>query len=221
MPPRVRFHSTAAASITARTAPPGGPTDTAAKPRPRTFTARPRSINLRASVLLVAMLVLAGCSSAISSSSSNPQTQNGAAELLPTQANHLTLRFENSSAYSLLFMDVDARKSICIASVEPSDIQLYESQIGKVDIIGDDQGSCKDGTREVHFSTALVQIGGGRTWKGDLDVRYDPQLSAWEGRLYEGDHNVDLCTDPPGFLQGTRLEENELISFHFCKRRHQ
>lgn len=117
-------------------------------------------------------------------------------------------------------MDVDGRKSICIASVEPADIHLYENETEKVDITGDDQGDCKNGTREVDFSMALVQIGGGRVWKGDLHVRYDRQLSAWEGRLSTGDHNVDLCTDPPGFMQETPLGENELIGFHFCKRRH-
>lgn len=174
---------------------------------------------MRASLFLAAGLLLAACSSSIPSSSGNLQTSH-AAELPAADPNHLALQFENSSAYSLLFMDVDSRRSTCIVSVEPPDIHLYERRTEKVDIKGDDQGDCRDAMREVHFSTALVQIGGGRAWKGDLHVRYDPRLSAWEGKLYAGDHDVELCTDPPGFTQGVQLEENELIGFHFCKRSH-
>lgn len=174
---------------------------------------------MRASLILVSGLILAACSSSIPSSVGTPQISNVGADLRPADSNHITLQFENSSAYSLLFMDVDEHQSVCITSVDPSHLHLYENQIERVDIKGDNQGACRDGTREVHFLTALIQIGGGRTWKGDFHVRYDPQLSAWVGKLDAGDHNVDLCTDPPGFKQGADLGDNELIGFHFCKRR--
>lgn len=157
-----------------------------------------------------------------SPTSINPQSPNVAAALTRANPNDLTLTFQNDSIASALFMDVDSRNPVCIKSVEPADIQLLENQTAKVDIKTDDQGACKDGTREVHFMTALVQIGGIPVWRGDLQVRYDPQRSEWTGKLDAGIHNVDLCTDPVGLGRGQelQLEDKELIGFHFCRRKH-
>lgn len=172
---------------------------------------------MRALLFLAAGLVLAACSSSIPSSIGNPQTPGTTVQLPPVDPNHLTLQFENISPYSLLTMYADPQKFTCVTSVEPDFINLYDRQTEKVDIKGDNQGGCKDGERDVHFSTALVQIGGGRIWRGDLHVQYNPHLSAWVAKLYPGDRNVDLCTSPGGFMQGVHVEDNELIEFYFCK----
>lgn len=180
----------------------------------------PKECNLRASFVLVAAFILSACSSSMPATSTSPQAPGTAAALSRANPNDLTLRFKNESAYSLLFMDVDPRKSVCITSAEPADIQMFENQTEKVDIKGDNEGACKDGTREVHFLTALVQIGGGRVSTGDVHVQYDPQESVWKAKLNAGDHNVDLCTDPPGLIHGIQVGENDLLSFHFCRRKH-
>lgn len=176
---------------------------------------------MRTSLSVVSALLLAACSSSTASTSINPQMPNVAAALHRANPNELSLTFQNDSIASVLFMDADSRNPVCIQSVEPADIQLLENQTAKVDIKGDDQGGCKGGSREVHFLTGLVQIGGIPVWQGALIVKYDPQRSEWTGKLEAGGHNVDLCTDPPGFARGQelKLDENELIGFHFCKRR--
>lgn len=172
---------------------------------------------MRASLILVAVLYLTACSSSIPPSIGNPQTPNTIVRLPAVDPNHITLQFENIAPFSLLSMYADPLKFKCITSVEPDFITLYDSQNEKVDIKGDNQGGCEGGFREVHLLTALVEVNGFRVWKGELHVQYNPQLSAWAAKLYPGDHNTDLCTEPGGLGQGARLEDNELIKFYFCR----
>lgn len=184
--------------------------------QPQGFARALGVLPLRALFFLVAALSLAACSSSIPPSIGNSQALNNTVRLPSVDPNHLTLQFEDIAPNSLLSMYADPLKLKCITSVEPDFIHLFDGQDQKVDIKGDNQGGCEGGFREVHFATGLVEVSGFRIWRGDLHLQYNPQLAAWVAKLYPGDHNTDLCTEPRGFSEGTHVKDDELIKIFFC-----
>lgn len=170
---------------------------------------------LRASLFLVAGLALAACSSAIPSSSANPQTPNLShrSPLGSLSDDHITLQFENIAPDSDLHVNVV--NSWCIGSVTPDKIHLRDRETATVDIKGESQGDCKE------FNALMFSVdfrgspyGPLRLWFGELAVgRLLPQ--PWTGQLL-GAGYPNLCTDPPGFAERTELHDKELIKFYFC-----
>lgn len=170
---------------------------------------------MRASVFIVAALLLAACSSSGASSNANPQTANATNRLRPNTAtgDTLTLRFLQISPRH--FLDGNPLKMTCVTSATPKFFSLADQVEAKVEIVGDNQGQCKDAGREVDFNLRYLTVHDTPAWLGDLDVSYSPK-AGWtaemKGFSFGG---LELCSTP---VLTTRviLSDNELIRFGPC-----
>lgn len=171
---------------------------------------------MRALFFLVAGLALAACSSpSMPAPSSYSQALNIAHRSTPANAggDHLTLRFENGNRdFANLTIDAFSGSFKCIASVTPEYIYMEAGQSDKLDIQANTDGACKGAAREVDFSlTDTTYHKHGAGW---LEVRYSPQ-SGWTGKIIREFHD-EFCAHPPGFREGAKLKDNELIKIFFC-----
>lgn len=169
---------------------------------------------MRASLVFVAGLLLAGCSSS-SLPSSNPQLANASKQksLASPSGDRLRLRFENGNkGFTNLYMYAFNSSFKCIASVTPEDIFLEGGQTSNFDIQAKTDGACKDADRAVDF--AMTDVTYTKDFAGDLEVRYSPQ-SGWRAKI-KREFGSEPCTQPSGFREGVALKDNELIKIYFC-----
>lgn len=172
---------------------------------------------MRVALFIMAGAVLAACSSSVPSPSANPQTPNALSRSPRTDppANHLTLVFKDAENYGLLRMN--ALPFSCIASVAPTTINLNPSKSRTVAIDAKVSDECAHKTAEVDFEITFQQVTIHQTWKGALDIWYDPEKSEWTAKTRgERQGGLELCTVPPGFHDGVRLQDNEQIDFSLC-----
>lgn len=167
---------------------------------------------MRASLFLVAGLVLAACSSSTPSPSVNPQTPSALNRLSPADEFHLALRFKNITPNSTLHFD--AGDFECTAA-QPEKIDLKGDQTATVVITAHDKGHlCFDRDHYLYFYMDFR--GEKRSFDGYLTVYSTPPDYDWRARLNRGAREHGLCTIPDGFDHGRQIHEDELIEFSLC-----
>jgi hypothetical protein len=152
---------------------------------------------MRASLFLVAGLVLAACSS----SSNNPPTSSAPGD-------HLTLDFKNASGSDLVRLSSDAYK--CITSATPPDMKLLAFEVLKEEI---DANSCGGGAPSINF--LVIVTSDNLVWGGVLRLTSRrAQTLNWLADLH-GSGAFKLCTRPD-LRTRVAIVENQQIEFFKC-----
>lgn len=170
----------------------------AARPRPKASW-RSLECYMRASLFLVAGLVLAACSS----SSNNPPTSSA-------PGNQLTIGFKNASASDLVRLSSNALK--CIISATPPDIKLRAFEAVKEEI---DASSCGGGAPSINF--LVIVTSDNLVWGGVLRLTSRrTQTLNWFADL-QGSGAFKLCTRPD-LRTEVAIVQNQQIEFLKCQR---